>query len=228
MELTFKEKKQEAKDIKSFTFSPAKKLIFQPGQYVELELKNAGKHMFSLTNTPSEENIAIATRMTGSEYKQALDKLNPGDKALLKGPFGMFTLRPDHDMVMIAGGIGITPMMSITRYASESKVKQRITLFHFNKTPEDTAFMHELKVLEAKNKMFKYHPVMTRPQESKQKWTGLTGHLTIEMIKNTCEIGKETLFYIAGPPKMVSELTSVLINAKIPLRQIIAENFMGY
>src|SRR5512140_3663643 len=107
----------------AFHFDRPEGFTFKPGQAIELLLPDgdgAGKeagHAFSLVGAPFEGELVIATRMRDTPYKRALGRLRPGATARFEGPFGAMTLHKDASRaaVFIAGGIGITPFMSMLR-----------------------------------------------------------------------------------------------------------------
>src|SRR3954467_10646391 len=110
-----------ADGTQAFHFDKPEGFGFKPGQAVELLLPNvAGAeagHAFSLVNAPFEDVLTIATRMRDTPYKRALASLAPGSSVRLDGPFGSMTLHKNAQRaaVFIAGGIGITPFMSMLR-----------------------------------------------------------------------------------------------------------------
>ena len=228
MELTFISKKEEAKDTMTFVFEKPKNHNHAAGQYFVMDI-NGDPRTFSYASSPTEDNIFFTTRMTGSQFKMKLLELKKGDKIQAKGPFGMFTLKEDaENIVMVAGGIGITPMRSMIKYATDKKLKTKITLFYFNKIPESIAFRNDLEVLEAKNKNFELINAITNPKDSKEKWRGETGYLTKELMDKCLHTMSDKIFYVSGPPGFVSNVNATIMKQKVPANKIITENFTGY
>src|SRR5512133_3172793 len=136
---------RRTRDIKSFRFAIPGEVAFLPGQYLVLTIKIDGveavKH-FSLSISPTEKGYAEFTkRITGSAFSQALDRLQVGDWARLQLPFGFFTFTGEHDRIaFLVGGIGITAVRSICKYACDAKLPTDIVLVHANRSEEDIAF----------------------------------------------------------------------------------------
>ncbi len=226
MELELIRKKEEAKGTVSFLFRG--KVSYRAGQF--LILKAGGdERKFSFSSSPTEESIMVTTRLTGSKFKEELNKLPEGTKLKASGPFGMLTMRDEKEgevrkeYVFIAGGIGSTPLRSMAKDATDRKLKNRITLFYFDKTRKDMAFLHDFEVMAAKNRNFKFVPVMT-----KEKWKGETGYLREDLLKRYLAELSGKLFYISGAPSHVSAMASTLMKLKVPASNIITEEFMGY
>lgn len=115
--LTFQKSYDEIDNIKTFVFE--KDTAWQPGQFREYTLPAAGeseddnRRWFTIASAPSENEIHITTRMSGSKFKNTLGTLQPGDTIEVKDPEGDFTWDTDDSIVMVAGGIGITPLRSM-------------------------------------------------------------------------------------------------------------------
>ncbi len=86
--------------------------------------------------------------------------------------------------VFVAGGIGITPFMSMIRYATKENLPHKIFLFYSNCRPEDSAYLEELKQKEKENHNFRLIATMTQMENSKLSWHGETGYINEAMIKN--------------------------------------------
>src|SRR3954471_17859544 len=101
---------------------------------------------FTLASAPHEPELMIATRMRDSGFKRALAALPVGASVRLEGPAGLMTLHEDaaRPAVFLAGGIGITPFLSMVRDARARRLSHRIVLFYSNRRPQDAAFLGEL------------------------------------------------------------------------------------
>ena len=111
----------------------------------------SARHTFSIVSAPFENELVVATRMRDSAFKRALKALPIGSHAAIEGPFGSLTLHNDRarPAVFIAGGIGITPFMSMLRQATQDRLPQRLLLLYSNRRPEDAAFLAELQAPRA-------------------------------------------------------------------------------
>lgn len=237
MEFTICGKKEEAENIKTFFFEKPKGFNFKAGQFIYLTLPklkfkdNRGNtRHFTISSSPTEEKIAITTKIRKeSGYKMTLDSLKPGDSIECKGPLGDFYLSKDNNkpQIFIAGGIGITPFRSMIKYKVDKRFKTPIHLIYSCSTTEEITFKNELENW-SKEKLIKLDITITRPEESKQKWNGLTGRLNKETIISL--VGKDqtskAAFWLCGPPSFVSALEEEL--AKASINKLRTEKFSGY
>lgn len=194
---------------------------FKAGQAIELLLPEAGGHAFSLVNAPSGSEVVVATRMRDSAYKRALGGLAIGGAARIDGPFGSLTLHRNASRaaVFIAGGIGITPFMSILRQWARDAMPHRITLIYSNRRPEDCAFLEELQSIARANGNFRLVTTMTHAGGPLVDAT---------MIAAAARDLPAPIFYVAGPPGMVEAMKAELEKAGIEDTDVRSEEFFGY
>lgn len=211
---------------------------FVPGQAMDVILHAASpqadardwSHAFSIVSAPHESDLAIATRMRDTPFKRALGQLPIGAEIKIDGPFGELCLRdgPEHAAVFIAGGIGITPFMSMLRHAAQTQSRQPLCLVYSNHQPEDAAFLAELRLLEAKNPQFRMFATMTRMDGSTQPWDGRTGAIDKDWLQSLAAPLPAPVFYVAGPPAMVGAMLQALAAAGVADEAICSETFDGY
>jgi ferredoxin-NADP reductase len=220
-------RKQVAEDTMEFEFEKPASFGFKPGQAIDLILASPGsaepasaRHTFSVVSAPFEDRIVIATRMRGSEFKNALAALPVGSAAQLEGPFGSLTLHSSRarPAVFIAGGIGITPFMSILRQATHDHLPQRFVLVYSNHRPETAAFIDELRQLELARRNFRLLPVMTQQGE----------RIDRELIQRVKNEASMAVYYVTGAPPMVAAMRQLLANAAIDDDDVRSEEFYGY
>jgi glycine betaine catabolism B len=212
--------------VKSFRFARAPDFSFSAGQYAMMNISDDSFRFFSISNSPTEPDyLEFTMRMSGSDYKNALNSLKPGDKVKIKGPFGQFTYRPEYKKnVFLSGGIGITPIRSIMKYVCDEKIATDMILLYGNRNEEGIAFKKDLDDIAVENKIKVVHVL----SEAGPSWTGYRGYITKEIIAKEVPDYTERTFYICGPPGMVSSLTKTLDELKIDKTKIILENFAGY
>ncbi len=146
------------------------------------------------------------------------------------GPAGQFGL-PEHpagQIVLLGGGIGITPFRSIVKYATDNRLPNKITLLYSNRTPEDIVYKNEWKEYEALNPNLTIVRTITSPNESKSEWRGRVGRIDANLIREHVENLEKALYLVCGPPSLVTDLTSILTGMGISRAQIRTENFRGY
>lgn len=226
-----------AEGTMAFRFSKPPAFSFKPGQAVDLVLPGDSaseaqsiRHAFSMVSAPFQHELAIATRMRDSAYKRMLKSLPVGTLVRLEGPFGSLTLHNDRSRaaVLIAGGIGITPFMSILRQAAKDQLPQDLSLLYSNRRPEDAAFLAELQDLERMNPRFHLVATMTQMSKSTREWPGETRLIGEDLIRTVGGALPAPIYYLVGPPAMVEAVRKTLNAARIDDDDIRSEEFYGY
>jgi ferredoxin-NADP reductase len=185
---------------------------------------------FTIASAPEEDGLMIATRMRDTAFKRVLKTMPIGTGVILEGPSGDLTLPADasRTIVFLAGGIGITPFRSMLVHAARQKLPHRVFLFYSNRRPEDAAFLPELQALQLSNPRYTLVTSMSEAEKSHQKWTGETGFIDQAMIARHLAGAAAPVYYIAGPPGMVTAMHEMLITSKVKDGDIHAEEFSGY
>ena len=226
-----------ARETATFYFEKPNDFTYTAGQFGDFSHINppetdakGNSRAFSLASAPSEESIMIATRLRDSAFKRVLRGLKPGQELIFDAPLGKLTLPEDfsHPIVLLAGGIGITPFRSMIIEASTKNLPYKIYLFYSNKTPADAPFLEELKELEKKNKNFKLIPTMTQLNDSAANWSGETNYLDAPFLKKYLGDLNGPIYYLAGPPAMIQALYKVLVDSGVNKNDIRLEEFIGY
>jgi ferredoxin-NADP reductase len=235
--LRLQQREEIAHGTMAFRFDKPAGFSFKPGQAIDLILSDpavsgteGARHAFSIVSAPHEGTLEIATRMRDSAFKNALARLPIGGAVEVDGPFGSLTLhnKLDRAAVFVAGGIGITPFMSMLRHAAHVGLQQRLVLLYSNRRPEDSAFLTELQRLEGENPNFRLVPTMTQMGESRLPWTGATGVIDAALLKEIAAELRDPIYYVAGPPAMVAGLRETLELAGVDGDDIRSEEFYGY
>lgn len=221
----------------AFHFGKPEAFSFKPGQAIDLILPGLAdsndqnsRHAFSIVSAPFEDHLTIATRMRDSPYKRALGALADGAPLEVDGPFGALTLhnKRARPAVFIAGGIGITPFVSILRQAAKDRLEQRFVLLYSNRRPQDAAFLSELQLLATQMEDFRLVATMTEGGPAPQSWTGATGMIDAELLKRATADLPSPIYYLAGPPVMVTAMRELLNSTGIDDDDIRSEDFYGY
>jgi ferredoxin-NADP reductase len=210
---------------------------FKAGQFVEMALVDPPEtdalgdaRAFSIASAPHEDGLMFATRMRDSAFKRALAGMQPGASVRIDGPFGDFVLHnnPRRAAVLLAGGIGITPFRSIALRAAKENLPQQIFLAYSNRKPSQAAFLEELRDLEIANPNYRFLATVTEADVPLHSWRGETGHITSDMLSRFLKGANSPIYYIAGPPAMVSGLKIMLNSSGVDDDDIRAEEFAGY
>ena len=214
----------------AFHFGKPAGFRFKPGQTIDLSLGEAGKHTFSLVSAPGEDRLTIATRLRGSPFKRALAALAPGATATIEGPYGSLTLHGDaaRPAVLVAGGIGITPFMSMLRHVASQGVARPITFVYSNRRPEEAAFLGELRRLEQRLPGFRLLPTMTGIAAGEDGWTGRAGRIDEALLREAVGQGAKPVCYVTGSPAFVAALREKLERLGVAEDDLRSEEFSGY
>ncbi len=210
---------------------------FKPGQYIDVTLLSppetdaeGNTRSFSIASSPGEQAVRVATRLRDTAFKRILAALPLGQELKIEGPFGNLTLHNNtaRAAVLIAGGIGITPFLGMVHHAAEENLAHTIFLFYSNRRPEDASFLTELHLLERKNPKYKFIGIMTGMEKSRSRWDGETGHITADILGKHLAGAASPIFYIAGPPGMVTGVQQLLHEMRVDDDDIRTEEFAGY
>jgi ferredoxin-NADP reductase len=228
-EATLREARDIAEGTMAFRFAKPEGFAFKAGQAIDLDVAGE-RHAFSIVTAPFEDDIMIATRMRDSAFKRGLRTVAPGTSLGIDGPFGSLTLHksPKRAAVFIAGGIGITPFVSMLRQAARDGFPQPIALVYSNRRPEDTAFLEELEALARAHSRFRLVATMTEMEKSKRSWDGERRLVDADLLKSAAQGLADPIYYVAGPPAMVAAMRTALTAAGVEDDDIRAEDFFGY
>lgn len=210
-------------------------ISFKPGQFIFVTLPNIpypdpkkGKRHFSLVNSPDQRGIVeFATRLRDeSAYKKYLQELPLGSEVEVGPINGNLTLPEDlsKHYVFLAGGIGITPFISMLRYKIAHLPKEKITLVYSNRDQTTSAFLDEIQKMPEIDPNIKLVLTMTEDRD----WMGETRIIDSGFIKDYFKEVTNFTFYIAGSPSMVQATDNALSEAGVNSTNIIKENFSGY
>jgi len=213
----------------SVRFDRPAEFSFLAGQYMfitpQTGQKNLTKHL-TISSSPGDPYLEVTKGATGHPFAEALRALQPGDTAVIRGPYGDFTFRGEFSKVaFIAGGIGITPLWSMIQYATEMLYDTDITLLYAAKTRANVLFRERMADISAANPHFSAVITLTQPDSS---WDGRTGRINAAMIKQEIPDWHERVFFTSGPLPMVNAMRSILSELNVTEEQIRYEYFPGY
>jgi predicted ferric reductase len=216
--------KWETKDTSTLLVEPQQPFSFKPGQFCFLRLnKNRlyARHPFTISSSPEDKFLNFTMKITGRFTKTAA-QLKKGEEVIVDGPFGIFTIEDNKkNLVFIAGGVGITPFMSILKSQIQRGNNQPITLIYGSKKVENIIFKKELD--EIKEKWLKKVYVLSNEKITNEGYE--YGYITTEIIKKYVKNIKGSVFYICGPELMKDKITRVLRNIGVERRNIKIESF---
>ena len=221
----------------AFYFEKPSGFSFKPGQSTDITLTNppetdaeGNTRTFSIASSPFENQLMFSTRMRDTAFKRSLKKVPLGTDVTIGLPMGSFILHKNSakPAVFLAGGIGITPFLSIVRQADHDRLPHKLYLFYSNRRPEDTAFLEALQMLEKSNPNFRLICTMTEMAQSRKEWKGETGLINKEMLSRHLTTLRGPIYYSAGPPAMVEGMRNMLVGAGVDEDDVRTEDFAGY
>ncbi len=238
--LTITEVSQETADSISLRFAVPEPLTemfrFAPGQHLALRAEIDGEDVrrnYSICSAPYENTLRIGVkRVSGGVFSNWLaSSLKCGDEIEIMAPSGSFTApfaphRKGH-YVGIAGGSGITPILSLLKTALESEPQSRFTLIYSNRDSSSVMFLEELAQLKNRYmaRLELYH-FLSRESEDVALFNGrLTPEKCCEIFDTLFNVGSISDFFICGPSPMMDAAEAALVDRNVPAHQIHVERF---
>ena len=203
---------------------------FKAGQFLQVFLKADPelKRYLSISNSPTEKGyLEFTKKITESDFSQALKKLKPADLIKIQYPFGKFVLDETFAKIaFVSGGIGITPIRSIIKYAVDKNLGTDIVLIYANRTADDIAFKDDFaKMQQCYNRLKVIHVLSQVHAGANCRF----GRVDSRLIKECLPDYLERKIYLCGPPAMVEAMKCILAGElAVAVANIVTENFQGY
>jgi ferredoxin-NADP reductase len=205
---------------------------FLPGQFlqveVELEPGKTARRSYTIASSPSQRayvELTVKREEHGAVSRYLHDHVEAGDFLKLTGPFGKFTFTgSDADsIVLIAGGVGITPMMSVLRYLTDIAWPGDIFFVYGARSPEEFVFRDEIERLERLHERLRVFATMQ--DAASAEWAGPTGMITKEALTAAVPNLAQRRIHLCGPPPMMDAVRGLLVELGVPHAQIHSEAF---
>ena len=220
--------------VKSFILNPLKRCPnFKPGQFLQLAMDDYDpsfhwpeSRVFSIASSPTRrESLRVTFSVKGDFTDRMYNDVKRGDTVWLKLPYGSFSL-PDNgtEIVLVAGGTGITPFVSFLEYAIDKNINTKINLYYGIRNPDYLIFESLIKECEYKLNQFRSH-IYLEQDSNKCGLSGVKdGILSIETILNENN-NPEAIFYLSGPQLMIESFREKLIHGKVKSERIIIDKW---
>lgn len=206
-------------------------LRFHPGQFAWISAWESPfrdhEHPFSFSGSASNSALLSFTIKELGDYTASIKNLTEGQRVYVDGPYGAFSIdRHPHaeGFIFIAGGIGITPMMSMLRTLSDRGDSRPLTLIYANKTLETATFLEEVQMLPEKLNLKVVHVLESPPDD----WNGEKGFVNADILKRHLPSERKpnkVEIFVCGPGPMMNAVEKTLINIGIPLGDFHSERF---
>jgi len=216
---------QETHDTWSLYFE-GKRLDYKPGQFLIVNLIRDGRvsepHPFTISSSPTRDRLSISVKSVG-DFTSTIGHTKTTDRAYIDAPYGAFSF-VEHDapsLVFVAGGIGITPFMSMLRYMHDRELERSVVLIWGNKTERDIAFRDELDDMAAEMLSFQVVHVMSNQED----WPGEKGYVDAAKLQRYMGSVENPQVFVCGPPVMMTKVIQSLRGLGVPKRRIHYERF---
>ncbi len=231
---TVSDVRRESHNVWTLEMSPPpqqKRYVYYPGQFQFIRLhRDRGlpheEHHFTLSSSPSQPGMVTSTIKESGDFTATIGQTQKGDGVSIEAPFGRFShlYHPrDSNFVFIAGGIGITPLMSMLRYMRDNASAFNVLLFYANRTEEDIVFRRELDEIAERGspKLDTIHVLEQAPKE----WKGENGYVDTEIVNKYIDDFSDKAFYLCCPAPMRKQVLKILRQKGVKNSQIRTEIF---
>jgi ferredoxin-NADP reductase len=175
---------------------------FHASQAARLELGDDARP-FSIASGPERPYLEFATRRSESDFKRTFLALVPGDRVRIVGPRGRFLLDEQAPGVLVAGGIGITPMRSMLQHAADARLATPLTLLYASHDPTEIAFRADVNALARTVSELR---ILYAVSEATPGWQGRTGRVDADLLAEAAAGRPGAIYYAAGPPAFVERV----------------------
>jgi ferredoxin-NADP reductase len=229
-----KDIKPETANVKSFTLTLPHWMRHRAGQHYDIRLTAAdgyqAQRSYSIASEPEREGeveIAVELIQDGEVSTYLHEVLVPGDRLEVRGPIGgyfVWEATMTEPLLLIAGGSGVVPLMSMIRHRAAVGAQNPAALLYSSRTFEDIIYYNELEKLRANRSGPQVFHTLTRSQPP--GWKGYARRIDPEMLREVTQpLGKSVQIFICGPTLLVESVANSLVKIGIDSHQIRTERF---
>jgi len=229
-----KDIKSETAEVKSFTLTLPAWMRHRAGQHYDIRLTAEdgyqAQRSYSIASEPEREGEIDLTveRINDGEVSTYMhDVLIPGDRLEVRGPIGgyfVWEATMSEPLLLIAGGSGVVPLMSMIRHRAAAGARNPTSLLYSSRGLEDIIYYNELEKLRAVNHGLQVFHTLTRSQPS--GWKGYARRIDAEILKEVAQpLGRSVQVFICGPTLLVESVSNTLVKIGINSNQIRTERF---
>lgn len=226
---------EETHDCKTFRLTGLEPILFsyKPGQFITFILNIDGKELkrsYSMSSSPSRPHLLEVTikRVPGGQVSNWFcDQVKLGDQFTVKGPSGKFSCFnfPSNKLLFIGAGSGITPLLSMSRWITDTAADVDVKFLTSFKTPSEIIFRKELEMLSARNSSFQVAVTVTSGWQGTDFWTGFTGRIGKDMLSVFVPDIFEREIYICGPEPFTNDIKKILHQIGYDMSHYHSESF---
>lgn len=235
--LTVKNIKKESNNAVSVSFdvpdSLKSEFKFKAGQYLDLKKNIKGNEVirsYSIWKAPHENEWSVLVKQidNGVFSTYVNESLSIGDQIEVSNPEGNFSLKEEQNLVFIAAGSGITPVISMIKDVLYNDKNKTVTLFYINKTKDDIIFNEEIKELNDKYSQFNVFNLLTRQKLEDELLEGrLDNNKCQQLVKSQIMSLSADGYYLCGPEEMIFSVKDFLESNNVDSSKIRFELFQA-
>ncbi|MEO8484366.1 MAG: iron-sulfur cluster-binding domain-containing protein [Acidobacteriota bacterium] len=217
----------ETADIRTFRLARPEGFDFKPGQFLTVRVRVDGKDVarcYSISSSPSTPGyLEISVKRQGLVSNTLHATLRPGSQVAVRAPAGVFTY-PDADdrpLLLLAGGIGITPVLSMLRHAVTAEPTRPVALLYCARTEEGFAFRRDLALITARHPHAK---IVLASSHAADPYI-YPGRIDDSLIRTTVPEFANAVAMICGPQPMIDAMRALLLQMGVPAAQVRSEVF---
>jgi ferredoxin-NADP reductase/ferredoxin len=222
-------------NVKTFQFKPANgdriPFDYLPGQFLTLHVAPRGiptSRSYTIASTPTWRDrieITVKREEHGLVSRWLHHDLKVGDEVDVESPNGTFVFsgKEADSVALIGGGVGITPMMSVTRYLTETRWPGKIYLVLGFAAPRDFIFREEITALQSRNRNLSVTVTMSRPED--EPWSGAIGRIDARLLAAAVPNVAALRTHLCGPPLMMDAVKAALIGLGVAEANVRTEAF---
>ena len=224
----------ETHDVMTFCFMAEQPIMFffKPGQFVTLELMIHNEQVmrsYTIASSPSMPYSFSVTvkRVPGGEVSNWLhDHLEVGDELIVHGPMGVFNCMdyPADKVLLLSGGSGITPVMSMARWFYDTNANVDMVFCHSARSPKDIIFRRELELMDTRIPNFSLNFVC-ETHDLSETWYGYRGYMEIIKLQQMAPDFMTRTVFCCGPEPYMVAVKKMLIAAGFPMENYYEESF---
>lgn len=226
--------RDETHDVKTFVLAPKEPRLFAyaPGQFLTFSFEIGGETIhrcYTISSAPTRPNAVSFTvkRVANGPVSNWLhDNLKAGDTVRALGPMGEFSCftHPARKYLLLSGGSGVTPMMSMARTFHDLGEARDVAFVHAARTPADIVFRAELETMARLDPAFRFHAICEAdsPDES---WAGPKGRLSLDILRAAVPDFAEREVFVCGPKPYMDAVRAMLRDAGFDMARHHEESF---
>lgn len=229
-----KDIKPETAQVKTFTLTLPGWMRHRAGQHYDIRLTAPdgyqAQRSYSIASEPEragEVDITVERIGDGEVSTYLHDVLIPGDRLEVRGPIGGYFIweaTMQEPLLLIAGGSGVVPLMSMIRHRAAAGAKNPTSLLYSSRSFEDVIYYEELEKLRSANNGLQVFHTLTRSQPP--HWQGYARRIDQDILKEVAKpLGRSVQVYVCGPTVLVETVANSLVKIGVNSNQIRTERF---